>query len=53
MNIPADRANSQQNLKVVVERIFPAPRPRVFQAWVDPALDGEMVFARYHDAGRC
>ena len=38
MNIPVDRANSQKNLHVVVERIFFARRPRVFQAWTDPVL---------------
>ncbi len=38
MNPLARDANSGQNLQVVVERVFSAPRERVFRAWTDPAL---------------
>ncbi len=41
MNNPANRANPQQNLQVVVERTFLAPRARVFRAWTDPNLMGK------------
>jgi uncharacterized protein YndB with AHSA1/START domain len=38
MSNPMDRANPQQDVRVVVERILHAPRTRVFRAWTDPAL---------------
>ncbi len=38
MNNPADRADSQQNIFLVVERVFPARREKVFRAWIDPTL---------------
>src|SRR5512136_312745 len=41
MNNQINRANSQQNLQVVVERTFLASRERVFKAWTDPHLMGK------------
>ncbi len=38
MDNPVRRAEERQNLKVVVERLLPARRERVFRAWTDPAL---------------
>src|SRR5512147_3188829 len=38
MNSPVNRADSHQNIFLVVERVFPARREKVFQAWIDPAL---------------
>jgi uncharacterized protein YndB with AHSA1/START domain len=38
MNKPANRADARQNLQVVVERIIPARREKVFRAWIDPVL---------------
>lgn len=38
MDNPANRANPQPYLQVIVERTFLAPRERVFRAWSDPIL---------------
>jgi uncharacterized protein YndB with AHSA1/START domain len=38
MKNPANRTNPQQDLQVVVERILPARRARVYRAWIDPVL---------------
>ncbi len=41
MNNPASHADSAQNPQVIIERILPARRERVFRAWTDPVLMGK------------
>ena len=38
MNSPVNRADSHQNIFLVVERVFPARREKVYHAWIDPNL---------------